>query len=1403
MRVFFFRLRWLRPAVILFLAPLSVHALSFDDDQWIPLGGGLPGADNTVRAVVMDDSGHVYIGGSFSVVGDSAANRVAYWNGSTWTNLGDGIDNYVQALALDSAGNLYAGGSFSTAGGVSANNIAMWDGSSWTNLGEGVNDNVDALVIDGLDNVYIGGSFTTAGVVAVNHVAKWNGTTWTNLGSGLGIDDSPEALALDSANNLYVGGSIENAGSITSVMNVAMWNGSSWTNVGAGVDSGVEALAVDSSDNLYAGGYFNTAGSVPANYVAIWDGSSWTNLGDGVNGPVFSLDMTESGTLLVGGDFDQAGDDGDAKYIAQWDGSIWSNFYDSVDASVLAIAGSDTYGIYAGGYFYGTYDGEVPMTRMAFWDGDNWNALGEALFDYQVRAVAVDKNSGYVYYGGDFTRIGDLAANRVARWDGSSWTNLGVGVNDSVHALMVNDNGDLVVGGEFSQAGGSSDNRYLARWNGASWTNYGLVNYFVFDLAPHESNSFYASGRFTSVGGVSAQRVAYWNGSNWTNLGAGLVGGAGAAVYAVAPDTLGNVYAGGTFNGSGVSWIPNLARWTGTGWTNVWPWPDSPGTIRALKVDSSNRLYVAGSISGFNNDVQRYDGISLDSLTPGVGSSPFGLAIDGSDNVYAVGTFSSAGVSQYANQIAMWNGTAWTNLGSGLGPDDSSGTFAIDVDGAGNPYVGGSFLRAGNNVSAFAAYALVHDAANLIVTKNHLPEPVIAGASIVYTITVSNAGPSEATGVALNDTLPSSFAATGPTNFSLGGMSVGAATSVTVSANVASSALGIYTNVASVSANEADPFPMSDSSYDATTVITLADLGIAKADSADPAVAGALLTYSVTVTNSGPSDALNVEVVDTMPGGVTPGGAVTNTIGTLAVGASTTVQFNVTVDPGLLGTITNAAAVTSSTTDNNSTNDTAVEATVIVGEADLGITKSDDTDPVFAGTGFGYTVTVTNSGPSDAHNVKVIDTMPAGVTPGGTITNIIGTLAAGASTTVQFNVTTSPGLLGVITNAVSVTSTTMDSHTGNDDAEETTQMIAGADLGITKTDDVDPVVAGTGLGYTITVTNSGPSHAYDVVIIDTMPTGTSPGGTTTNTVGTLAVGSSTTIQFSVTVNADTLGAITNAAAVTTSAIDLNASNDSVEETTQVNAEADLSLRKMGIPSLVIDNNIVTYTLTVSNAGPSVAGNVLVVDTLPAGVTPSGIVNSNLGAVAVGAVASFQLVVSVNNTTFGMITNTASVSTDAADGNAGNDIAEAVTTVQDLDEDGLPDFADPDRDGDGLPDWWETLYYGGPTNATSSALAANGKNTIWEMWVADINPTNPASMFPPLGVAPASPGTMGLEIFPTSTARVYDVLSNTNLNMNPQSWIPHSGIMTGAPGGLVFPVTNDVPARNYRSRVRLP
>jgi hypothetical protein len=313
---------------------------------------------NTVEATVSDGAGNIYIGGSFTSVGNVAANRIARWNGTSWSALGSGISVNGTVYALAVAGtDVYAGGDFNTAGGVPVTNIARWNGTSWSALDSGMNSGgsgiVRALAAVGTD-IYAGGQFTTAGGASANRIARWNGTSWSALGSG--VNGTVRALAVVGT-DVYAGGGFTMAGGI-SVTNIARWNGASWSALGSGISGGdtgdgtVRALAVVGTD-VYAGGSFGMAGGASVNKIARWDGASWSALGSGIgSGTVYALAV--SGTDVYAGGFFNTAGGVSAKNIARWNGTSWSALGSGINSGgsgivyALAVAGTD---VYAGGNF--------------------------------------------------------------------------------------------------------------------------------------------------------------------------------------------------------------------------------------------------------------------------------------------------------------------------------------------------------------------------------------------------------------------------------------------------------------------------------------------------------------------------------------------------------------------------------------------------------------------------------------------------------------------------------------------------------------------------------------------------------------------------------------------------------------------------------------------------------------------------------------------------------------------------------------------------------------------------------------------------------------------------------------------------------------------------------------------
>ena len=317
----------------------------WDGTAWSEVGGG---ANGSVLAMAVFDDGTgpaLYIGGQFTIVGgDVPANRVARWDGNTWSPLGEGfngsINGDVNILLTHDDGNgpaLYAGGVFEFSGSEPMNRIAKWDGANWASLGEGIGGAGLLFVCslatwdNGEDTVLaVGGSFTSAGGNSARNIAIWDGASWSPLGSGMS-GFFPYVAGLGTFNDgngskLYAAGSFTSAGG-TPVQSIASWNGTNWTALGDGLDGCGKVLTAYTGiagAELYVGGSFTTAGGIPANRLASWDGYDWAPVGEGVDGgasvyvqALLVQDNTTTPTLTVGGFFANANGT-PAGHIALW-----------------------------------------------------------------------------------------------------------------------------------------------------------------------------------------------------------------------------------------------------------------------------------------------------------------------------------------------------------------------------------------------------------------------------------------------------------------------------------------------------------------------------------------------------------------------------------------------------------------------------------------------------------------------------------------------------------------------------------------------------------------------------------------------------------------------------------------------------------------------------------------------------------------------------------------------------------------------------------------------------------------------------------------------------------------------------------------------------------------------------
>lgn len=242
--------------------------------------------------------------------------------------------------------------------------------------------------------------------------------------------------------------------------------------------------------------------------------------------------------------------------------------------------------------------------------------------------------------------------------------------------------------------------------------------------------------------------------------------------------------------------------------------------------------------------------------------------------------------------------------------------------------------------------------ADVSIIKSDSGLNAVAGEQYQYTLTIHNGGPSSANHIEVTDTLPAGMtfaSATGATCSTIGqevtcnpfNLLNGGSKAITIMLDVDSSIPDgtILTNEASASSlTTFDLYMGNNKDSEDTHVEAKADLSITKTDSADPVIEGEPFTYAVTVTNNGPSDAVNVQVTDTLPDTVTfvnttgcgedPDGVPTCSLGTIVAGDSP--SYTITVTGDSWGMKTNTAEVSSDTQETDSSNNIATEDTYVV-----------------------------------------------------------------------------------------------------------------------------------------------------------------------------------------------------------------------------------------------------------------------------------------------------------------------------------------------------------------------------------------------------------------------------------------------------------------------------------------
>ncbi|MFF2073563.1 hypothetical protein ACFVXG_02280, partial [Kitasatospora sp. NPDC058162] len=553
--------------------------------------------------------------------------------------------------------------------------------------------------------------------------------------------------------------------------------------------------------------------------------------------------------------------------------------------------------------------------------------------------------------------------------------------------------------------------------------------------------------------------------------------------------------------------------------------------------------------------------------------------------------------------------------------------------------------------------------ANLTVSKVLLTNPVVPGQQIQWRVSVTNGGPSRARNVVVTDQVPSgvsgaSMTASDGTNCPISNgvatcpaveIAAGQTMMWTLSGTLDSNATATPGNTVTVTGGP-DPSVSTHTAVasPSNSPSPQANLSVSKVLLTNPVVPGEQVQWRVSVTNNGPSRARNVVVTDQVPAGVNDASMRGDADGAncpISNGVATCAAVEIAAGQTLSWTLTGTLASDATVTPGNTVTvtggpDPSVSTHTAVAspsnspspQANLTVSKVLVTNPVVPGQQIQWQVSVTNNGPSRARNVVVSDQVPAGVSnPSMTgsdgsncsISNGVATcpaveIPAGQTMTWTLSGTLDPNATVTPTNGVTVTGgpdPTASSHTAV--ASPTGSPTPQAGLSISKALLTSPVVPGQQVQWRVTVTNSGPSRARNVVVTDQVPASVTSasmtadadgancpiaGGTATCPAVEIPAGQTLTWTLVGTLDPNATTTPTNTAVVTGGPDPSATARTAVASpTSSPTPQANLTVSKVLLTDPVVPGQQIQWRVTVMNNGPSRARNVVVTDAVPAGV----------------------------------------------------------------------------------------------------------------------------------------------------------------------------------------------------------
>lgn len=678
----------------------SQHGTVLDDDIEAAWGRefGTPGVTGSVYRLHTLPDGRLMAIGAMSFIKGVDTHGFGVWDGSTWSTWLTQDDvrlNSISAVHPLADGSLVLSGNLELDGRV-REGVFAFDGQEWSALGFPDNDFPRALGSLAADDVYAGTCGGSSAGYFGSGIQHWTGTSWSTIGT---MDCVGSVFALSSG-DVYVVGMDER------------WGPTYMARFRDGVQQEIiPTAAVDvveaANGTVYA--LFPNSRGAPS-FVARRDEGAWTPLPGGEN--TDALRWHPDGRLLS---LTRPDHDGGFRLLA-WNGFAWDTLYDDTADPLLNGHFNDVqihpeWGIVAAGSIAGRTNPSI--LHVAAFQNGHWHPMtgGGGLND----GVSTLKAWGdSLIVAGGFSRAGTVPVNRLAIWHDGNWSGFdsqdGSGPG-SINDIAVAQNGDIWAAGSYRNADRSVESGVF-RWNGSVWDipNGGVTGngnwqdgYAIgTSVLTRDDGSVVVGGWFAEAGGQPAVRLASWKAGVWTPIDLPLETldfQSRITTLSECPDESILVGLWGTRQSDGT--LP-LLRWDGTSWSTLGRFTRDGGDYVAINViDCTEDEVVAGGIfDGVDGvttrNIARFNGTTWSDLQDGTNGGVRAMTRDYAGNLVVSGDFRWAGTT-YSARVARWMGDSWQAFGAGteFDGDGNQGVGALASIAPDQFYLAGRFSRVG------------------------------------------------------------------------------------------------------------------------------------------------------------------------------------------------------------------------------------------------------------------------------------------------------------------------------------------------------------------------------------------------------------------------------------------------------------------------------------------------------------------------------------------------------------------------------------------------------------------------------------------------------------------------------------------------------------------------------------